>query len=102
GSARHRSSSLFPYTTLFRSGGETSLAEGLRRVSAYARARGVIDGLRLPWPARLASVAAAAARTPSGAGGRDPRPARGGAAGHRGDRKSTRLNSSHLGISYAV
>src|ERR1039458_10627474 len=53
-------STLFPYTTLFRSG------RGLRRASHYR------------------------AEPPSGARAPD------------GDRKSTRLNSSHLGISYAV
>src|SRR5256885_5990801 len=53
-------STLFPYTTLFRS--------RLRRARAEARRR---------------------ARPPGG-------------AVHRSDRKSTRLNSSHLVISYAV
>src|SRR5262245_65189148 len=59
-------STLFPYTTLFRSTDHV--------------ARGVDGG-----------------RSPSGA---DPR--RHDAPGQRRDRKSTRLNSSHLGISYAV
>src|SRR2546430_13505532 len=69
-------STLFPYTTLFR-----SLADrrGLERHRARARHAGVRDALRQ--------------------------------AGHdgvlrrllpRGDRKSTRLNSSHSQISYAV
>src|SRR5262245_63505514 len=35
-------------------------------------------------------------------GAPDAAPDRGAAARPRGDRKSTRLNSSHLGISYAV
>src|SRR5438045_4834425 len=45
------------------------------------------------------------ASTPAPAGGAGGGAAHGGAArhgGHRADRKSTRLNSSHLGISYAV
>src|SRR5262245_64827219 len=59
-------STLFPYTTLFRSG-----ARALVRPGAPRGRRGGRAGL---------PRAAAAAR----------------------DRKSTRLNSSHLGISYAV
>src|SRR2546426_4979213 len=58
-------STLFPYTTLFRSRGHPPRTERLR-----------------PWAARRASP-----------------PGRPGATG---DRKSTRLNSSHLVISYAV
>src|SRR4051812_49953813 len=54
-------STLFPYTTLFRSGEEQVGAEGDRR--AAGQGRGVAAG---------------------------------------GDRKSTRLNSSHMSISYAV
>src|SRR5256885_8467804 len=59
-------STLFPYTTLFRSG-------SILRVSA--------DGQKL-------DVVATGFRNPNGMG--------------IGDRKSTRLNSSHLVISYAV
>src|SRR5256885_11605492 len=65
-------STLFPYTTLFRS---RSALVGDRLLRA-----GAVDGHALA-PAR---------------GGSDLR-----ARGH-GDRKSTRLNSSHLVISYAV
>src|SRR5437899_8218998 len=70
-------STLFPYTTLFRSPGEP-------------------PGGR-PTPFDLDSYVADQ-RTPTGVpGGTDPtRHATGP------DRKSTRLNSSHLGISYAV
>src|SRR5256885_3762578 len=63
-------STLFPYTTLFRS----------------AR------------PARGLSVRGARRGDP----GADPRQAARDAAGLVADRKSTRLNSSHLVISYAV
>src|SRR5437660_4140681 len=60
-------STLFPYTTLFRSQRRTSL----------------IVGIHQPHP-----------------GGRGP--AAGDAGGRPADRKSTRLNSSHVAISYAV
>src|SRR5256885_5391940 len=71
-------STLFPYTTLFRSG-----HGGVRQ---RPDARG--DRRVLPLPLHR--------RPPRGLGGREPGPRRGG------DRKSTRLNSSHLVISYAV
>src|SRR3712207_8796575 len=86
-------STLFPYTTLFRSvrlEGHRAVraAEGrgwtdrYRRVGAGGRGRPRADG------ARVRPVALTAPT-------RAPRPA-------RGDRKSTRLNSSHANISYAV
>src|SRR2546426_1646860 len=65
-------STLFPYTTLFRSGGH----EGARS-RGQQPGRGVLSG------------------HPDG-------PGRQGLGGGQGDRKSTRLNSSHLVISYAV
>src|SRR5262245_63345489 len=65
-------STLFPYTTLFRSDGNCA-GPGQSRV-------------------RLAAGDLRFRRTR----GRD------GAAASKSDRKSTRLNSSHLGISYAV
>src|SRR5256885_17028254 len=67
-------STLFPYTTLFR-----SRAGGRAGAASPPGAPGV-HGAGLGVQARPA-------------GPRDPR---------RGDRKSTRLNSSHLVISYAV
>src|SRR3712207_7674223 len=75
-------STLFPYTTLFRSGRRDrrregdSLEGGRRRAALLRRAR----VLRRPR---------------SGAEGRAH-------VALRGDRKSTRLNSSHANISYAV
>src|SRR3712207_7981633 len=85
-------STLFPYTTLFRSehagmlggeGDDPAAAVGKTRrgalerpIGGFGRARGEIE---LPLPARAQSV-------------RDPAT----------DRKSTRLNSSHANISYAV
>src|SRR5256885_11335076 len=71
-------STLFPYTTLFRSIGAHSRV----RSSAGRACRG----------ARRESRGSASRR----------RCWRGRAARHCGDRKSTRLNSSHLVISYAV
>src|SRR3712207_7750711 len=68
-------STLFPYTTLFR--------------SARDRARARAGPRRLRGPVRPPPDA----RPEGGA-----RPGGGG----RGDRKSTRLNSSHANISYAV
>src|SRR3712207_9356363 len=81
-------STLFPYTTLFRSGGLHARYEALRT-------RLTEDGLfaaerkrQLPrWPRRIAVVT-----SPIGAVWRD--------IGK--DRKSTRMNSSHANISYAV
>src|SRR5436309_12330632 len=69
-------STLFPYTTLFRS---------------------------LP-PGRRAALPARRARAPGCGAGRRLRRGRRAPRGRarRGDRKSTRLNSSHVKISYAV
>src|SRR3712207_7234930 len=82
---RPRRSTLFPYTTLFRSG-----------VAAAA------DRL----PGRVGELVLAAVGAAAADGGRV---AAGLARGDRGqlgrggqDRKSTRLNSSHANISYAV
>src|SRR3712207_9003363 len=80
-------STLFPYTTLFRSALEPAMKFGepppmLRQVQAVTR--------------RSAGEARAAPGT---------RGFRGRVGDHRGavgDRKSTRLNSSHANISYAV
>src|SRR5690349_22474142 len=75
-------SSLFPYTTLFR-----SLAARRLHVSRN-------DGL-----ASTPAQGGRGVRVHRAADG-DARHARGGRRG--GDRKSTRLNSSHVEISYAV
>src|SRR5438445_8434811 len=75
-------STLFPYTTLFRSPIERGAVPELEAdhdVRPQRRAGGV----------RAAAVVAG-----------DAEPAAG--VGHGGDRKSTRLNSSHANISYAV
>src|SRR3712207_7560795 len=75
-------STLFPYTTLFRSpGGRSGLTE-----------TGMIPALGSPDPPRKALPLAHLAGSPETA----PPDER------SGDRKSTRLNSSHANISYAV
>src|SRR5262245_42394013 len=87
---RSHTSTLFPYTTLFRSEA-LGCNRGLQVLSS-ARARGdrsrrrALQRVRVPDRDELP-------RLPKGLQGRrDP----------DRDRKSTRLNSSHLGISYAV
>src|SRR5436853_5691062 len=71
-------STLFPYTTLFRS-------------VMDQRLRGLAEQLDAGLMSRREFVRRAAVVTGGTAAGRI-----------HGDRKSTRLNSSHLGISYAV
>src|SRR2546427_8150501 len=79
-------STLFPYTTLFRSG--RSLCDGSRDSQ--------------PLSASKSKVSMTATRAPLGQGEvmREP-PVSDAKSAHR-DRKSTRLNSSHSQISYAV
>src|SRR3712207_8245417 len=81
-------STLFPYTTLFRSSGEDGRRQpGAARQRARRR-RSATLARGLP---RRGGDDRAVAGDPAGAGG-----------GLRRDRKSTRLNSSHANISYAV
>src|SRR5205814_10392582 len=79
---------LFPYTTLFRSSASLPLRP---HTEVHRRARqGPRSSVRVP----------ARCRRPQAG---SERSAVSGRASRRGtDRKSTRLNSSHLGISYAV
>src|SRR2546426_7508062 len=82
-------STLFPYTTLFRS------REGGRGAVRWSGGAPASPACRWRRP-RAARGGSRSCR---------PRSARRGARGRRaahGDRKSTRLNSSHLVISYAV
>src|SRR3712207_7666727 len=79
-------STLFPYTTLFRS------AAGDRRLPQEPR--------QVPGPRRPDSEGRIA-RRPAG-DRQDAAGQGGGRGGRRADRKSTRLNSSHANISYAV
>src|SRR3712207_9104310 len=95
-------STLFPYTTLFRSRREHVLEVALQSViAAFERVqidaereqRGHVDG----------EVRELALHVDRGALGRKAREARAEPFGERmEDRKSTRLNSSHANISYAV
>src|SRR3712207_7145580 len=83
-------STLFPYTTLFRS---VRHHRGDRRAAAEDLA-----ALELPatgWPCRGAEGRAVGALPPAAAD-------RGVSQEDARDRKSTRLNSSHANISYAV
>src|SRR3712207_7848825 len=85
-------STLFPYTTLFRSG-----RTGATVVLATVVARALLAHRNV-----LCRKA-----TPDGCAGHLPSSCRAaqagrGAAADREDRKSTRLNSSHANISYAV
>src|SRR3712207_8874408 len=73
-------STLFPYTTLFRS--DTRMNTGILRREVRRAARGELAIKALVICTALFGASAAAA--------------------HEGDRKSTRLNSSHANISYAV
>src|SRR3712207_9011894 len=78
-------STLFPYTTLFRS----AVVAGEHAQDALV-ADGQLD------------VALGGAARAHGAGALDVPRARAEPVRARGDRKSTRLNSSHANISYAV
>src|SRR5690349_22620482 len=86
-------STLFPYTTLFRSqaaeltGNDKlkALVENREELKAYTQGRDVIDLVRDfgPWNVSAQEFVAILRKMPA-------------------DRKSTRLNSSHVEISYAV
>src|SRR3712207_7406368 len=84
-------STLFPYTTLFRSPAGCRRARTDRRRATARRGRARQPGAGGP----LGLVDRARRRAPAWIGDRGARPA-------GGDRKSTRLNSSHANISYAV
>src|SRR3712207_7559354 len=89
-------STLFPYTTLFRSGkAGTSKAETIERAKRIARAAGGLadDQAQKPPHAGGARKGRPNLRVVRGEESSPPAP---------GDRKSTRLNSSHANISYAV
>src|SRR3712207_7744926 len=80
-------STLFPYTTLFRS----RSAAGARMRRKHLRFG---QGFRVAAGNRRSQAAEMVLAPGDSEGGPDNR--------HRGDRKSTRLNSSHANISYAV
>src|SRR5205807_10343390 len=91
----------FPYPTLFRSAARHLARSGpaRRRALAADDREAQLHGLRAP-----GNVARRQHRLVGTAGQRAAAdtPAEGEAVGTRRDRKSTRLNSSHLVISYAV
>src|SRR5690242_21108695 len=78
-------STLFPYTTLFRSGGGHS--------GKYDVAQ-LVARLTFPSGGRIALAGVNLADVPQAVPGRR--------VAYAVDRKSTRLNSSHMSISYAV
>src|SRR4051812_49753440 len=87
-------STLFPYTTLFRSitDGKRLILAGRRHVASSAREGGK-------------NLSRGALAVPIEVGAERRRPALGNSdrdASRILDRKSTRLNSSHMSISYAV
>src|SRR5438034_3660345 len=85
-------STLFPYTTLFRSSvcSWTRPDKMVVPMKTYKRNADLPDGLQADWEllARIEDLLKAHAASSSWSDG--------------GDRKSTRLNSSHTVISYAV
>src|SRR5207249_9957451 len=86
------SSTLFPYTTLFRSQASPSLG-----VQWSFNTQSLGDNTALLWTASGASPAPSISVTPSSRTfGNVP------VGSSEEDRKSTRLNSSHVSISYAV
>src|SRR5687768_18349265 len=93
------SSTLFPYTTLFRS--RDRLDPGARGRCRLGRGSRAARRSTRPENARTARRACVTIVLLSGGGG-GARFARGLAAVLEPDRKSTRLNSSHGYISYAV
>src|SRR5690242_21224127 len=87
----HPISSLFPYTTLFRSGTEIFQFSGFAS-NTYEFSIGYL--LRGGFPHSDIAGSKSAADSPTLIAGCHVL--------HRLDRKSTRLNSSHMSISYAV
>src|SRR5689334_24382986 len=91
-------STLFPYTTLFRSSGLSRMMAPAVYGGHELSPRALVEANRI---IAHGSVAASWVQMVCGAHtfivGRFPRPCQ-----HEVDRKSTRLNSSHSSISYAV
>src|SRR5699024_12447031 len=94
---RPASTILFSYTTLFRSRGQTALAGDRTRLRPRREIRQLVGEIR------LGGMAARVCGLRAGYGGIYGRTRhRGGTSVGFQDRKSTRLNSSHVSISYAV
>src|SRR5437899_6516378 len=83
---RQPTSTLFPYTTLFRSADRVGRCCGLKCNAANVAIRVVHNRCLVARRVEVSRVRIGGERRES----------------QRSDRKSTRLNSSHLGISYAV
>src|SRR5205814_8846531 len=80
---RRRPATFFPYTTLFRSHSPQEKSGCFRAAPSSAFSRATVPALRLHGNAQRPRDRNTSVRA-------------------QADRKSTRLNSSHLGISYAV
>src|SRR5256885_15233861 len=95
-------STLFPYTTLFRSLGEGTVSD--QRFAEPVSLSSTAPADLPPWPCGLlvrpSGSVSTYSRSVLGASGTLGR--RKGPCNPAEDRKSTRLNSSHLVISYAV
>src|SRR5688500_19963428 len=89
-------SALFPYTTLFRSDEEQPRQRVARHPRRFDVLLEIAGGNRLVGEQERQDAGERLLRERGRCGG-EQRP-----HGERGDRKSTRLNSSHLVISYAV
>src|SRR5207249_11214702 len=92
----------FPYTTLFRSRGDVRRDAGAGRPPGDARSRASEAGWNRSESVRVQAEGAAEAATHRGteAGAAAGRRAAASTARAAADRKSTRLNSSHVSISY--
>src|SRR4051812_49853236 len=97
---RPPTSPLFPYTTLFRSAAEALAAKWFEKSPQFTDAQNH-DQLRRALQLAIDNYTAQGFATPFGlyAGAYRQQIAKGA---ELGDRKSTRLNSSHMSISYAV
>src|SRR5690625_6972707 len=108
-------STLCPYTTLFRSGSADAAGPGEGTRDSGGGEPGLLGDvvdrhalgchLRPSFDADVTTTVGSMLPEPTATGGNQGRPDSGGAGAHQGwpgDRKSTRLNSSHVAISYAV
>src|SRR4051794_41977804 len=95
-------STLFPYTTLFRSREQRRVAHRAAQRGAAARGAGAADPGELLHGAVEAKLAAGDPALAAIERATLQRAPVGGLVGAWRDRKSTRLNSSHPSISYAV
>src|SRR5437773_3780882 len=90
---------LFPYTTLFRSKMETGGGIGPKTAAVIKMLRGIVDVVSTHAPERVEPVLQNMA---AAIGQFSPEMLLAFLEKRRSDRKSTRLNSSHITTSYAV